>query len=74
MNRPGRASSPAPTLTVQQAAVLDTVRERAGALCAALNDAVEADISQAVLLPELVSIMREAGLLPAGMKIPFVGR
>ena len=43
---------------------IEAVREKARALIAALDEATSAGISQAVLLPELVSVFREAGLMP----------
>ena len=59
-------------LTPAQGDLLETTKRQASRLAQTLNECVEAEIPQAVLLPELVGIMRESGLLPAGFKIPFM--
>jgi hypothetical protein len=40
------------------------VRERAQQLIEALNQAADAGVSQATLLPELVAVFQEAGMMP----------
>ena len=44
--------------------LIEQVKEKAVALIAALNEAVDGGVSQAVLLPELMSLFRESGLMP----------
>lgn len=51
-------------LSHDQRQLLGNVRRAAEDLAVSLHAAEDAGISQAVLLPELVAIMREAGLMP----------
>jgi hypothetical protein len=46
------------------------VRDNAHELAAALTEAVDAGVSQAVLLPELISVLKESGLL-GDSPLPF---
>lgn len=46
------------------------VRADGQALCRSLVAAIEADVSQALLLPELIAVLREGGLLPDMSKLP----
>jgi hypothetical protein len=62
------------TMTEEQSAIMGTVRASANALAESLQAAEASGIGQATLLPELIKIMRESGLLPEGIKIPFLGR
>lgn len=36
-----------------------------------LTAAVDAGVSQAILLPQLIAVMRRYNLLPAGMRLPL---
>jgi len=60
-----------PGLDETQTAALEQVRTDARAFAATLTAAEEAGISHAVLLPELIAIMRETGLLPKTGGLPF---
>ena len=44
--------------------LVDQVETTAQALCNAMHAAVEGGVSQALLLPALVSVFREAGMIP----------
>jgi hypothetical protein len=46
------------------------VRDNAQELAAALTEAVDAGVSQAVLLPELIAVLKESGLL-GDSPLPF---
>lgn len=43
---------------------VELVKEKAKELIEALNGATDAGVSHAALLPELVSVFREAGMVP----------
>ncbi len=47
-----------------EAEQVERVKEAAAALIEALNAAQDAGVSHAVLLPELVAMFREAGMVP----------
>lgn len=56
------------TLTEDQ--LLAEVETSARALCGALVAAIDGGVPQIKLMPQLITILREAGLLPEG-RLPF---
>ena len=44
---------------------VELVKEKAGDLCRALTEASDAGVSQALLLPELMVVFRDFGMLPS---------
>lgn len=48
---------------------VENVKEKARELIAAMNEAEAAGVPPVSLLPELVTVFREAGMIPAGL--PF---
>lgn len=64
-------SAAPPGLDEAQTAALEQVRVDARVFAASLNTAEEAGISHSVLLPELIGIMRETGLLPKTGGLPL---
>lgn len=51
-----------PELTAEERVALVELRGRA--LCEAVKEANEAGVSEALLLPALIDVFREAGMLP----------
>ena len=45
------------------------VESRADLLCQAVNQASEAGVSPALLLPALIGVFREAGMIPADLDL-----
>lgn len=56
------------TAALEQELVGD-VEVKARALCEAVNVAIRNDVSQALLLPSLISVFREAGMIPQDLDL-----
>lgn len=73
MRLPTRQAPEPIVLTDEQQALLEQTELRTRELAETLNAAIEAEIPQSVLLPRLVEVARETGLLPKGLRIPGLG-
>lgn len=51
--------------------LLSKMRADAATLAASILAAVEGGVPQSTIMPELISVLRESGLIPSGMRIPF---
>ena len=55
------------------APLIEKMRADASQLAASIVAAADGGVPQSRIMPELISVLRESGLLPAGMRIPFFG-
>lgn len=63
------AAGPAPDQAAQQAALLKVVEVEAEHLCLAVKAADRAGVPDALMFPALVSVFREAGMLPESLDL-----
>lgn len=63
------AAGPSPSPEARRAALLEVVEVEARHLCEATRAATEGGVPDALLLPALVSVFREAGMIPDGLDL-----
>ena len=52
--------------------LLAAVETNGRALCEAVHTALEGGVSQALLLPTLLGVFREAGMIPEGLDLDMI--
>ena len=56
-------------MTAPDEVLLEAVEDRARELCSAVHAATDGGVSTALLLPSLLAVFKDAGMLPADLNI-----